>query len=564
MAIIGIDLGTTNSLASVWKDGHAELIPNRLGSFLTPSVVAEENGEIWVGAVAKEKRILKPEQSAASFKRFMGTMYKSSLGERWYSSQELSAMVLRQLKADAEEYLGEQVEEAVISVPAYFNDEQRFATKQAGVLAGLKVERLINEPSAAALSCRNPENEEDESFLVIDFGGGTLDVSVVECFEQVIEILAVSGDNKLGGNDFDKRIAEYFCREHGLEYDHLCQQHRLELLKSAEWCKRQLTEKNAGMMEWDSPDGKKGLILTSEDLIRISAPVLKRMEEVVWKALRDASMDVGEIDKVVLVGGTCRMPVIRQYIHHFMGVEPVLAGNPDEIVAIGAGTYAGIKERKEEIRDIVLTDICPFTLGVGVWDESSRELMLSPVIERNCVLPFSREEIFEPSTQTQTKVEIKIYQGESMYCKKNLFLGKVDLEIPPGDIRNRLVNVRFTYDINGILEVEAVNRAGTKAREVIVNSGIRMSEEELNQKIAQIKELKYVSREEEKNEFLFARAERLYQESLGEERELVMRNRHWLDSVIKGKNPAAIHAAQKQVGQVFDYLEEKLGLGELR
>ena len=181
-------------------------------------------------------------------------------------------------------------------------------------MAGLKVERLINEPSAAALSCRNLENEEDESFLVIDFGGGTLDVSVVECFDQMIEILAVSGDNKLGGNDFDKRIAEHFCREHGLEYDHLCQQHRLELLKSAEWCKRQLTEKNAGMMEWDSPDGKKGLIFTSEDLIRVSAPILKRMEEVVGKALRDASISIGEIDKIVLVGGTCRMPVIRQYI----------------------------------------------------------------------------------------------------------------------------------------------------------------------------------------------------------------------------------------------------------
>ncbi len=278
MPVIGIDLGTTNSLAAVWKDGHEVLIPNRFGSYLTPSVVTEEDGAVLVGIVAKEKRPLYPERSAASFKRLMGTNRKIYLGSRGFTPQELSAMVLRQLKQDAEEFLGEAVEEAVISVPAYFNDEQRFATKQAGLLAGLRVERLVNEPSAAALACRSIHEENDETFLVIDFGGGTLDVSVVECFDQVVEIMAVAGDNHLGGDDFDQRIAEHFCREHKMERGSLTPAQWLNLLRSAEQCKRQLTEKDAGMMEWEGPEGKMGMILTQEDLIRIGAPLFKRME----------------------------------------------------------------------------------------------------------------------------------------------------------------------------------------------------------------------------------------------------------------------------------------------
>ncbi|MCI9148751.1 MAG: Hsp70 family protein [Hungatella sp.] len=562
MAIIGIDLGTTNSLVSVWENGHAVLIPNRFGSCLTPSVVAEAAGEICVGAPAKEKRLTEPENSAALFKRYMGLEAQAPLGDKWYSPQELSAMILRQLKRDAQEYLGEPVEEAIISVPAYFNDEQRFVTRQAGVLAGLKVERLINEPSAAALACRSLNGDEDETFLVIDFGGGTLDVSVVECFDQVIEILAVSGDNRLGGEEFDKRIARHFCREHQIEYGLLEPKQQQMLLKSAELCKRQMTEKSAALMEWTGPDGKKGLILTAEDMVRISAPLLKRMEEIVHKALRDVSMTAEDIDKVVLVGGTCRMPVIRQYIRHFMGAEPVMVKNPDEVVALGVGTYAGIKERREDIKDIVLTDICPFTLGIGVRDDSSGELIMSPVIERNCILPFSHEEEFWPVSKTQTHVAVRIYQGEAMYCKKNLFLGKIDIAVPEGSEEHRKVTVRFTYDINGILEVEAANEAGQKARKLIVNSQIRMSEKELERKIEQIKNLKYMSRDEEWNTLVLARGERLYEECLGEDRRVVAANTQWLRTVMKGKNPAAVRAARKQVERIFEYLEEKLGIDE--
>lgn len=563
MSIIGIDLGTTNSLAAVWKDGRAVLIPNRFGSCLTPSVVTEAEGAIWVGTVAKEKRPAYPTQSAASFKRLMGTDRKLYLGNQGYTPQELSAMVLRQLKQDAEEYLGETVEEAVISVPAYFNDEQRFATRQAGQLAGLRVERLVNEPSAAALACRNFDEEKDETFLVIDFGGGTLDVSVVSCFDQVVEILAVAGDNHLGGDDFDQRIAEHFCREHKIEPNSLKPEQWLTLLRSAEQCKRQMTEQKAGMMEWDGLGEKMGIILTQEDLIRICAPLFKRMEAVVQKALRDVSVGADAIDQIVLVGGTCRMPVVRQYICHFMDIAPVTKENPDEIVAMGTAIYAGIKERREEIRDILLTDICPFTLGIGVHDPSSSDLLLSPVIERNCVLPFSREQSYVPCTDTQTDIIIHIFQGESMHCSENLFLGTLHLDMPPAGSGKRFVKVRFTYDINGILEVEAVNHVGEKKRKRIVNSHIRISDEVLEEKLRQLKSLNYISREEEQTQYLLARADRLYRECLGRDREVVQNNSQWLRSLMDGRDPAELRAARKQVEPIFDYLEEKLGLERL-
>ena len=272
--IAGIDLGTTNSLVSIWRHGKAELIPNSLGTFLTPSVVSmDKDGTLWTGTVAREKMHTQPERSAASFKRQMGTAHDFRLGNHIFKAAQLSSLILKQLKLDAEAYLGEPVEEAVISVPAYFNDEQRFATKQAGQLAGLKVERLVNEPSAAALACRNQTGEDDSQFLVIDFGGGTLDVSVVECFEQIIEIQAVAGDNHLGGNDFDMLIAEYFCGQHGLDYESMTMSEQNLLLKKAEQCKRELTASQAAMMNYLYRENELGLFLTTADLVRICAPL---------------------------------------------------------------------------------------------------------------------------------------------------------------------------------------------------------------------------------------------------------------------------------------------------
>lgn len=559
MAIIGIDLGTTNSLAAVWKDGISTLIPNALGQFLTPSIVfAEENGSVWAGAMAKEKLLHSPDRGAASFKRHMGTEKVFHIGNRRFTPQELSSLILKQLKQDAEAFLGEPVEEAVISVPAYFNDEQRYATREAGLLAGLKVERLVNEPSAAALACRMQTGEENSEFLVIDFGGGTLDVSVVECFEQIIEIQAVSGDNHLGGNDFDQCIAEHFCREHHLVFEELSAEEKTLLLKRAEQCKRALTGTSAAMMEFERNSEKLGLFLTQAQLIEICAPLLTRLDGIIRRAMRDARKHISDIDQIVLVGGSCRMPAVQQYIATILGKKPYLAGNPDETVALGVGIYAGIKERKDGIKDVILTDICPFTLGVGVLgDRSPDDLLMSPLIERNSVLPVSKTGVYTTTRDFQSKIIIRVFQGESMNCRDNLFLGSLELPVPPARQGMEDVLVRFTYDINGILQVEVQNRKGETAETVIVSKRFRMSGEELNARVKELQKVKLNQAEDAGAQLLIARGERLYTETTGRDRETIVALLKWFSDILKTGGPASVAAAKKKLEETFDYLENQ-------
>ena len=549
MAVIGIDLGTTNSLACVWRDGKPELVPNSLGEYLTPSAVyADEQQVLWTGAVAREHMCIRPERCAASFKRHMGTDKRIFLGSMGFTPQELSSMVLKQLKEDAEQYLGCEVEEAVISVPAYFNDEQRFATKEAGEMAGLRVERLVNEPSAAALACRSESGEEDSSFLVVDLGGGTLDVSVVECFEQVIEIQAVAGDNHLGGDDFDHRIAEL-----------LSPGDQAELLKKAEQCKRALTASSAGMIEFSGDKGTMGMFLTGAQFTELSAPLLVRLEKVLRQALKDAGKTMGDIDQVVLVGGSCKMPLVRQFIAKILEREPYLCGRPDEIVALGAGIYAGIKSRQAEIRDVILTDICPFTLGVGIVDyDNPDDLIMSSVIERNSVLPVSRMREYVTTADNQRKVAFRVFQGESIHCSQNQYMGTVELEVPPAPKGREAALVRLTYDINGILEVEAMNRLGQRAGKVIMSRKVRMSEEELKRRTAELEAIKRSPREEAANQLVISRAERLYAEVLGNDREVISQLLRWFSQILGEGGPAAVAAAQKKAMETLDYIERKL------
>lgn len=560
MAIIGIDLGTTNSLAAVWKDGRTQLVPNSLGEYLTPSVVSvDENETLWTGTVAKEKMHTRPLCSASSFKRQMGTSHSFQLGKRAFTAPELSSIILRHLKEDAEIFLGEPVEEAVISVPAYFNDEQRYATKEAGQLAGLKVERLVNEPSAAALACRSQSGEDDSQFLVIDFGGGTLDVSIVECFDQIIEIQAVAGDNRLGGNDFDQRIAEHFCEQHNLKFEALNPEEQNMLLKKAEQCKKELSTGSAAMMNFTYRDGQLGLFLTLEQLIEISAPLFKRLEKVVRHALSDAGKTMEDIDQIILVGGTCKMPAIQQYITHFLGREPFLSGQPDEIVALGAGIYAGIKERQADIKDIILTDICPFTLGIGIIDRNNpNDHIMSSVIERNTALPTSKSGYYVTTRDGQMEIQILVFQGESMHCSENLFLGELNLTVPPAPSGHEGVQVRFTYDINGILDVEAADHYGHIVKKLIVNEHIRMESQELEQQIARLEQLKRPPREQAANQLIFSRGERLYMELLGNDRQVILNLLNWYSAVISSDSPASIAAARKKATETLDYLESKL------
>lgn len=511
--IIGIDLGTTNSLAAVWQDGKSVLIPNAFGEYLTPSVVSiGEDGSVYVGKTAKERLASHPKDSAGIFKRFMGTSRKYMLGGREYLPEELSAFVLKKLKEDAQNYLGEEIDEAIISVPAYFNDMARNATKRAGIIAGLNVERIINEPSAAALACQNREQEEDATMLVFDFGGGTLDVSLVECFDNVIEIMAVSGDNQLGGADFDNMLAVYFARAIDLEFDNLSAETQAIIRKSAEDCKKRLTENKTAEMIVNCREVNKKIEITRKDVVSICAPLFERMKKPISKVLMDTKTAAEQITHIVLVGGSCKMPVVQQFISHILDRKDIKTAEPDYMIALGCGVCAGIKERNAEVKDMLLTDICPFSLGVDIvnYQDYNRPVM-SFIIERNSPLPTSREQSYVTAHDAQSAMRLHIYQGEAMYAEENIYLGEIKFDIP---IRKRgevECFVRFTYDINGVLEVEArIPMTGEKKRLVIVNKGLTLTQEEIAAKLEEFEKIKINPADDEENLYILEWGQRLF------------------------------------------------------
>lgn len=559
--IIGIDLGTTNSLACVYRNGKAELIPNGLGGYLTPSVVSlDESGEVLVGAVARERLVSNPADTAASFKRFMGSKKTFPLRQREFTPQELSAFVLRQLKQDAERYLGGEVTEAVISVPAYFNNNQRAATLEAGRIAGLHVERLVNEPSAAALASSMLSDEDEQSYLVFDFGGGTLDVSVVDCFQNIIEIVAVSGDNHLGGNDFDERIAAFFCKSHQMDLDALPPQKQAVLRRLSEKAKRELSEKESTFLHMNIDGEDKAVILNNEILIGCCTDLFDRMERAVVHALRDSGCTVDDIDVIVMAGGSCKMPVVAYFLEKLFGKKPVMIGSPDEVVAQGAGIYAGIKARDEEIRDVLLTDICPFTLGVGSYNPNDRgRNIMTPVIERNSVLPVAKTEYFTNVHDKQKEIEFPIYQGESFDCSENLCLGRIAIAIGQAMAGEARVSVTFSYDINGILVVDVVDDKGTnRAQQVFMSEGANLTEEELLRKIEELKKYRISSNGDERDRLLLARGKRIYQELIGSDRENVAAALREFEAVLAVNNGRAIHVMRQRLAELFGVYEEFL------
>ncbi len=559
MAIIGIDLGTTNSLAAVWRGGKSELIPNAAGEFLTPSAVSvDEDGTILVGQAAQDRLISHPECTAARFKRYMGTKKLFRLGERDFTPEELSALVLRSLREDAEAYLGESVTEAVISVPAYFAEPQRSATKRAGALAGLQVERLVNEPSAAAVAAHIAEGEEDKVCLVFDLGGGTLDVSLVERFENVVSVTAVSGDNRLGGTDFDAAIAKAFCQETGIDFDALTSQRRELLIRQAEQCKIALTVQEPVFMTVELEERTASLMLNSTWLIHACGALFQRLSAPIRRVFVDAGIGMEELDELVLVGGSSHMPAVRQYVSQLLDRKPVQDSRPDTAIALGAGVCAGMKSRAADLRELVLTDVCPFTLGTGVFNrlDPSRPLM-SPLIERNCVLPSSRENVYATVYDGQTRIDVDVYQGENLYCDGNTNLGSLSIEVPKDKQGRQRIKVRFTYDINGILEVEAVSFSGQAERLVIKSGG--MSEEEAERRLAELSQLKLHPREMEVPRSLMARAERLYVASVGALRAEVARVLAWYQEVLESQEPLRIARASKRVRGFLDQVESLVG-----
>lgn len=556
--IIGIDLGTTNSLAAYWKDGESRLIPNAFGEYLTPSVVSvDQDGTIYVGKTAKERLSSHPGQTASLFKRFMGTSRKYILGGKTYRPEELSAIVLRRLKEDAERFLGEPVEEAVISVPAYFNDMARNATKRAGVLAGFKVERIINEPSAAALACQNLRQEEDAVIMVFDFGGGTLDVSLVECFDNVIEITAVSGDNQLGGQDFDDAIGTYFIKKCGLEPDSLEPETRALIRSCAEKCKRELTETKTAQMVVNCGQVNQKLEITRKDIVTVGAELFERMGKPIRRVLMDAKVSAAEVGHIVLVGGSCKMPVVQQYLRHLLDREDIETLHPDHMIALGAGICAGIKERNEEISDLVLTDVCPFSLGTGIHNENDldRKLM-SFIIPRNSSLPASREHPYATVEDNQTVIRFGVFQGESMYVDENIKLGELDIRIPPRPKGEIKCYVRFTYDINGVLEVNvSIPQANVNRRLVIVNKELGMTPEQVEEKLGEYQKLKINPADQEENKYVLAWGERLFMQCTGEYRDEIARKIQYFHYIMN-HDPYQIPKVRKYLMVYLAFVEK--------
>ncbi|MFX0561168.1 Hsp70 family protein [Tepidibacillus infernus] len=561
MTTIGIDLGTTNSLVSYWSDNGPVIIPNVLGSNLTPSVVSiDENNEILIGEIAKERLITHPHLTVSNFKRYMGTEKRFNLGNYTFSPEELSSFILKSLKADAEAFLGHEVQEAVISVPAYFNDAQRKATKRSAELAGLKVERLISEPTAAAISYGLHQEESETKFIVFDLGGGTFDVSILEMFEGVMEVKSISGDNFLGGEDFTNLLVSYFIDSEKIDVQFLNEKARSALYKQAELCKRDLSKDNVGKMSLTLEEKTYEKTISRADFEKLASQLLLRIRHPIERALRDASLTPKELDAVILIGGATRMSVIKLAVSRMFGKLPYSNINPDEAVALGAAIQAALKERNEALNEIILTDVCPYTLGVEIVKEIERDKFepgyFLPIIERNTPIPVSRVERLFTIKDNQTSIRVEIYQGESRRVEGNIKLGELDIKVPPAEAGKEMIDVRYTYDINGILEVEVtVISNGMKNRVVIEKSPGSMSKEEIEERLNLLKDIKIHPRDKMENRLLLAKGERLYEESLGEKREYIGELLQKFENVLSRQNEREIKKMAKEIKDKFEQMD---------
>ncbi|MFY0545113.1 molecular chaperone DnaK [Brevibacillus sp. H7] len=569
--VIGIDLGTTNSCVAVMEGGEPVVIPNAEGNRTTPSVVAFKNGERIVGEAAKRQAITNPDNTVISIKRYMGTNHKTTLEGKEYTPQEISAMILQKLKADAEAYLGEPVTQAVITVPAYFNDSQRQATKDAGKIAGLEVLRIVNEPTAAALAY-GIEKTEDQTVLVYDLGGGTFDVSILELSEGFFEVKATSGDNKLGGDDFDQVIIDYlvseFKKEHGIDLskDRMALQ---RLKDAAEKAKKDLsgvltTTISLPFITADATGPKHLEVnLTRAKFEELSAHLVERTMGPTRQALQDAGLTPNDIDRVILVGGSTRIPAVQEAIKKFIGKEPHKGVNPDEVVALGAAVQAGVLTG--DVKDVVLLDVTPLSLGIETLGG-----VFTKLIERNTTIPTSKSQVFSTAADNQTSVEIHVLQGERPMAADNKTLGRFTLsDIPPAPRGIPQIEVTFDIDANGIVNVRAKDLGTGKEQRITITSNSGLTDEEIERMVkeaelnaeADKKRKEEVEIRNEADQLVFTTEKTLKEvEGKVDQAEIDKANeaKEKVKKALEGGNIDEIKAAKDELSQVIQQISVKL------
>ena len=556
--IVGIDLGTTNSLVAYYTPDGPRIIPNRLGKHLTPSVVSvDEKGNVYVGETALERMSLYPDTVASAFKRSMGSDREYQLSGKKYRPEELSSLVLRALKEDAEEYLGEKVTEAVISVPAYFDDKRRKATKRAGELAGIKVERMISEPTAAAIAYGLYEKKEDTRFLVFDLGGGTFDVSILELYQNILEVRAVAGDNYLGGEDFTKVLEKMFLTKAGISVNSLSAKEQVRLYRQAEEAKRRINDADKVEITCLIKEEPETVEITTKDYAEECEDLFSKIREPVKRSLSDAGLSLKDIDEVVLIGGATKLQIFRDFFIRLFHKFPDTSINPDEAVALGAAIQGAMKERKQAVKEMILTDVCSFTLGTEVVMEYSDGLMedghYCPIIDRNTVIPTSKTKRLYTVRDDQDRVTVRVLQGESRLARNNLYLGELEIKVPKAPKGEEAIDVTYTYDINSLLEVEAkVVSTGETSKLVIKGKDNTMTEDEIAKRMEELSYLKVQLRDQEENKLVLLRAERMYEESLGKQRERLEAGIRLFEDALRSEDRDKVEEARRTLYELME------------
>jgi molecular chaperone HscC len=566
--IVGIDLGTTNSLVAWLSPDGPQLIPNSLNELLTPSAVGiDHDGKLLIGKPAKELQVVAPDRCATVFKRMMGTDRTMSVAGKSFRAEELSSLVLKALKADAEQFLAQDVDEAVITVPAYFSDLQRKATIHAGQLAGFNVRRIINEPTAAAIAYGLHELKQERVALVFDLGGGTFDVSILDQFESTLEIRSSAGEIFLGGEDFTRNLANQLLVSKGLNFEHAeTRTPKLisRLLHECEAAKRRLSSGADTVVRFPDNDGQiseksESLPVSAESFRTWTASLLAKTRLPLQRAMSDAGLTRQQINEVILVGGATRMQQITEMLTEVFGRAPRCTLDPDHVVALGAAIQGGLVHLDKAVTDMVVTDVCPFTLGVEISKDiagTSRGGYFSPLISRNSTIPVSRMEEFSTVYANQTSVNVRVFQGESRRIEENLFLAEFELKgIPRGPAGQR-ITIRFTYDLNGILEVEAgASDSGAKASCVITRHAQNLTDAQLKLAVAKLQDLKADPRDDQVNRHLIKRAERIYQELSGDPRRLLEALLGGFEEALALQDPLAIETNRDALETFLNHVD---------